>query len=129
MSFLEDEIAIVRSHHEKWNGQGYPDGLSNTAIPFGARIMAVADSFDALTASRPYHNSRSLADSVGILTDSSGYDFDPEAVDAMVSWIQEVQSRLSERAQLTPDDLLDSQTCLDDSSMSELVAATCSTGD
>ena len=129
MSFLEDEIAIVRNHHEKWNGQGYPDGLSNTAIPFGARIMAVADAFDALTASRPYHNARSLAEAIGILTDSSGYDFDPEAVEAMVSWIKEVRNRLGNKDQLEPKDLLDSQTCLDDRATSELVSCTCTTGD
>ncbi len=129
MSFLEDEITIVRSHHEKWNGQGYPDGLSNTAIPFGARIMAVADSFDALTARRPYHHPRSLAEAVRILTDSSGYDFDPEAVEAMVSWIEEVRNRLGNKDQPTPKDLLDSQMTLDNSSMSELAACTCSTGD
>ena len=129
MSFLEDEIAIVRNHHEKWNGQGYPDGLSNSAIPFGARIMAVADSFDALTASRPYHHSRSLTEAIGILTDSSGYDFDPEAVEAMVSWSEEVRNRLGNKNQLEAKDLLDSQTCLEDSSMSELVSCICSTGD
>ncbi|GAI65208.1 unnamed protein product, partial [marine sediment metagenome] len=48
MTFLEQEIAIVRHHHEKWNGRGYPDGIPNTVIPLGARIMAVADTFDAL---------------------------------------------------------------------------------
>ncbi len=129
MSFLEDEIAIVRTHHEKWNGQGYPDGLSNTAIPFGARIMAVADSFDALTSSRSYHNSRSLAEAVGILTDSSGYDFDPEVVNAMVSWIEEVRSRLGHNNHLAPEDLLESQRQLDDSSMNELVSCIYSKSD
>ncbi|MHC4510903.1 MAG: diguanylate cyclase, partial [Planctomycetota bacterium] len=49
MSFLEQEIDIVRGHHEKWNGQGYPEGLSNSSISLGARILAVADTFDALT--------------------------------------------------------------------------------
>ncbi|MHC4437084.1 MAG: diguanylate cyclase, partial [Planctomycetota bacterium] len=47
MSFLKQEVAIIRAHHEKWNGEGYPDGLSNTKIPIGARILAVADTFDA----------------------------------------------------------------------------------
>jgi putative nucleotidyltransferase with HDIG domain len=129
MSFLEDEIAIVRSHHEKWNGQGYPDGLSNTAIPFGARIMAVADTFDALTASRSYHNSRPLDEAIGILTDSSGYDFDPEAVEAMVSWTQEIHNRLGEKNLLTPENLLNSQRCLDDRSMNELAGCTFPTSD
>ena len=49
MTFLEQEIDLVRHHHEKWNGQGYPDKISGGAIALGARIMAVADTFDALT--------------------------------------------------------------------------------
>jgi diguanylate cyclase (GGDEF)-like protein/putative nucleotidyltransferase with HDIG domain len=73
MNFLKQEVAIVRSHHEKWNGQGYPDGLLNTSIPIGARILAVADTFDALISDRSYHNSRSIAEAIEILADSSGY--------------------------------------------------------
>jgi len=121
MTFLEQEIAIVRHHHEKWNGQGYPDGISNTVIPLGARIMAVADTFDALTSNRPYHKSRSLAEAIEILVDSSGYDYDPRVVKGMVSWVQIVRSQLGE-AHLAPEDLLDSQRQLDNSSMAPLVA-------
>ena len=109
MSFLEQEIAIVRGHHEKWNGQGYPDGLSNTAIPLGARIMAVADTFDALTSNRSYHNSRSVTEAIEILLDSSGYDFDPKVVEALASWVRKVHNQLGEVDQLTLEDLLDSQ--------------------
>ncbi len=121
MTFLEQEIAIVRHHHEKWNGQGYPDGLSNNSIPIGARIMAVADTFDALTSNRPYHNARSLADAIKILVDSSGYDYESRAVKGMVAWVQNVCSQLGV-TQLTPEDLLDSQKQLDQSSMAPLVA-------
>jgi len=128
MSFLDEEIAIVRSHHEKWNGQGYPEGLSNTSIPLGARIMAVADALDALTASRSYHRSRSLAEAVEIVADSSGYDFDPEVVEAMLTWVRKIQSRLGDGTHLTPEDLLDSQRHLNDSSMGELAAGACAAG-
>jgi len=121
MTFLEQEIAIVRHHHEKWNGQGYPDGISNTVIPLGARIMAVADTFDALTSNRPYHKPRSLAKAIEILVDSSGYDYDPRVVRGMVSWVQIVRSQLG-NAQLEPEDLLDSQRQLDNSSMAPLAA-------
>ena len=121
MTFLEQEVAIVRSHHEKWNGQGYPDGLSNTSIPLGARIMAVADTFDALTANRPYHKPRSVAKAVEILVDSSGYDYDTKVVKGIVSWVKEVRSQLG-KAQLTPEDLLDSQRQLNNNSMAPLVA-------
>jgi diguanylate cyclase (GGDEF)-like protein/putative nucleotidyltransferase with HDIG domain len=63
MSFLEHEIAVVRHHHEKWNGQGYPDRLCRTAIPLGARVIAVADTFDALTAARAYRQAARRSDS------------------------------------------------------------------
>jgi diguanylate cyclase (GGDEF)-like protein len=117
MTFLEREIAIVRHHHEKWNGLGYPDGLSKTSIPLGARIMVVADTFDGLTSDRSYHNSRCLAEAMEILVDSSGYEFDPEVVNAMVCWVEKVRSELDGADQLTPEDLLDSQKHLDSSSI------------
>jgi len=107
MSFLETEISIVRHHHEKWNGQGYPDGLARTAIPLGARIIAVADTFDALTSNRAYHASRPIADAIAMLKDSSGYEFDPTVVIAMVSWIDAVTRRLGTSMKgLTVGDLL-----------------------
>jgi len=125
MSFLEQEIAIVRGHHEKWNGQGYPDGLAHSAIPMGARILAVADTLDALTSTRSYHNSRPVAESVKILVDSSGYDFDPKVVEALALWIQKLHSRRSNADQLILHDLLGSQTQLDHDSAAELTAETC----
>ena len=107
MSFLETEISIVRHHHEKWNGQGYPDGLSRTAIPLGARIIAAADTFDALTSNRAYHASRSIAETLAMLKDSSGYESDPTVVIAMVTWIESVTKRLGVAVEeLTADDLL-----------------------
>jgi diguanylate cyclase (GGDEF)-like protein len=107
MSFLENEIAIVRHHHEKWNGQGYPDGLARTAIPLGARIVAVADTFDALTSNRAYHTSRSVAEALHLLKDACGYDFDLTVVVAMAAWVEGVAQRLGTGLdQLTADDLL-----------------------
>lgn len=125
MSFLEQEVAIIRAHHEKWNGQGYPDGLVSTSIPIGARILAVADTFDALTSDRSYHNLRSIDEAIEILTDSSGYDFDPEPVKALVSWVRMVQSQFDNPDQFTPEDLLNSQEYLDESSMTEFVVDAC----
>lgn len=107
MSFLEREVAIIRHHHEKWNGSGYPDGLSRTAIPLGARIIAVADTFDALTSHRAYHSSRSVVEALSILTDSAGYDLDPTAVNAMVAWVEEItRRRMAPRERLSVGDLL-----------------------
>jgi diguanylate cyclase (GGDEF)-like protein/putative nucleotidyltransferase with HDIG domain len=128
MSFLEQEITIVRAHHEKWNGQGYPDGMANTSIPLGARIMAVADTFDALTSNRSYHRSRPPAEAVRILVDSSGYDFDPEIVKTMVSWVEQVSSQLGGIDQLTPNDLLDSKTQFGDNATFEPADDVCATG-
>jgi putative nucleotidyltransferase with HDIG domain len=110
MSFLEREMAMVRHHHEKWNGQGYPDGLSRSSIPLGARILAVADTFDALTANRAYNDSRSVATAMKILIDSAGYDLDPEIVAAMFNWVEAIGKKLGKTTdQLTSADLLDSQ--------------------
>lgn len=126
MSFLEQEVKIVRAHHEKWNGQGYPDGLLNTSIPIGARILAVADTFDALISDRSYHNSRTIAEALEILSDSSGYDFDPEAVKALVKWVHKVNNHQDNVDNLTPEDLLAYQKHLEHSSTAELVADACS---
>ncbi len=121
MSFLEQEIAIVRGHHEKWNGQGYPDGLSKTSIPIGARIMAVADTLDALTSNRSYHDSRSLDQAIKIMVDSSGYDFDPKVVESLVEWVEKVRNQLGKADQLTTDDLMDTQEQFDESSIASFV--------
>ena len=129
MSFLEQEVGIVRGHHEKWNGQGYPDGLSNSSIPLGARILAVADTFDALTSSRSYHTSRSISEAIGILVDSSGYDFDPKVVDALVSWIHHVHSQCGNSDRLALDILLDSQPQPDDRLVAKLPVGACATDD
>lgn len=125
MSFLEQEIAIVRSHHEKWNGQGYPDGLANSDIPMGARILAVADTFDALTSCRSYHNSRPIAEAIKILVDSSGYDFDPKVVKALTLWIQKLHSRRNVADQLILQDLLASQTQFHHDPAINLTVETC----
>jgi len=87
MTFLREEESMVLHHHERWDGQGYPDGLSETAIPLGARIIAVADTFDALTSPRSYHQSLSIQEAIEILTHLSAQQFDPDVVKAMVSWI------------------------------------------
>jgi len=122
MSFLEREVAVIRHHHEKWNGQGYPDGLAKAEIPLGARILAVADTFDALTSDRSYHNSRSVDEAMGIVADSSGYDFDPEVVKAFVSWVEKVRSRFDSDDRFTSSELLDSQKRLDRNSMAPFLA-------
>lgn len=82
--FLEDVSRIVRHHHERWDGKGYPDGIGGEAIPLGARIFAVADSFDAMTSDRPYRRAMSVKDARVEVARCRGTQFDPDVVDAFV---------------------------------------------
>jgi len=84
LSFLPLEREIIRHHHERWDGTGYPDGLRGIEIPLLARVVAVADTYDALTSSRPYRESRAHKDAMDELTTWSGRQFDPEIVDAFL---------------------------------------------
>jgi putative two-component system response regulator len=82
LHFLAPAVPIVRHHHERWDGGGYPDGLAGKAIPIAARIVAVADSFDAMTIDRPYRRARSLETAYQEIVRLSGSQFDPEVVKA-----------------------------------------------
>lgn len=76
-------IDVVRYHHERWDGKGYPDGLANVAIPLCARIMAVADVYDALTSDRPYRMAWTQEQALAYVREGSGTAFDPAAVSAL----------------------------------------------
>jgi putative two-component system response regulator len=84
-AFVRLGIEIARSHHERWDGAGYPDGLAGPAIPLSARIMAVADCYDALRSERYYKAAHSHAESCEIITRESGRHFDPDVVRAFSS--------------------------------------------
>lgn len=75
---------VARYHHEKWNGRGYPEGLSGLYIPLCARIMAVADVFDAVSAKRCYRDAMPLEECYNIILKGRGEDFDPDIVDAFM---------------------------------------------
>ena len=75
-------VAIVRSHHERWDGSGYPDGLSGEAIPFGARVFALADTLDAMTNDRPYRRALPWRDARDEILAQRGRQFWPLIVDA-----------------------------------------------
>ena len=75
-------VPIVRHHHENWDGTGYPSGIKATAIPIGARILAVVDCFDALTSDRPYRPKLSDEEALAILKQRRGTMYDPMVVDA-----------------------------------------------
>ena len=81
-AFVEMGIDIARHHHERWDGAGYPDALSGTAIPLSARIMALVDVYDALRARRPYKEPFSHERAMAIIAEGRGKNFDPDIVDA-----------------------------------------------
>jgi response regulator RpfG family c-di-GMP phosphodiesterase len=86
VSFLRGSgLEVVRSHHERWDGRGYPDGCSGPEIPAAARIFAVADALDAMTSDRPYRRAMSWAAAGRELEQQSGRQFDPAVVDAFRS--------------------------------------------
>ena len=75
---------VAMYHHEKWNGKGYPEGLSGIDIPLCARIMAVANVFDAVSAKRCYRDALPLEECYKIIVQGRGEDFDPDVVDAFM---------------------------------------------
>jgi len=81
---------IAGTHHEKWNGEGYPSGLKGENIPISGRITAIADVFDALTSKRPYKEPFSVDRSFSIITEGRGAHFDPAATDAFVAAREEI---------------------------------------
>lgn len=81
---------IALTHHERWDGSGYPSGLAKEEIPQAGRIVAVADVFDALTSSRPYKKGWPLEDAVAFIRDNSGSFFDPVVVEQFLSCLPEV---------------------------------------
>lgn len=83
---------IARSHHERWDGTGYPDGLAGEAIPIEGRITAVADVFDALTSARVYKPAFEIDHAAGIIVDQRGRHFDPTLVDAFVMARDEIEA-------------------------------------
>lgn len=83
-------VPIVRYHHEYWNGQGYPSGISRTDIPLGARILAVVDCFDALNSDRPYRPRLSVEEAFRILRERRDIMYDPLVVDTFIEAYEEI---------------------------------------
>jgi len=86
---LEDLIPLIRHHHERYDGSGYPDGLRDAEIPLGAQILAIADTFDAITTERFYHRGLSIPKACSFLQENAGVLFDPELVETFVRMIQQ----------------------------------------
>jgi putative two-component system response regulator len=102
-NFLRYAIEIIRAHHEKWDGSGYPEGLSGDDIPLSARIMAVADVYDALTTRRIYKPAFAHEVAVQIILDGRGRHFDPRIVDAFSRCIPDFRRITGAYADPAPD--------------------------
>jgi HD-GYP domain-containing protein (c-di-GMP phosphodiesterase class II) len=87
--FFTAGAMVIRHHHERFDGSGYPDGLSGAGIPLGARIVAVADVYDALTSDRPYRPAMSMEAALAELRAQAGRGLDGELVQVFVESIQD----------------------------------------
>jgi len=88
ITFLGDAVDLVRHHHERFDGSGYPDGLRGEAIPMPARIFAVADAFDAMTSDRPYRDAMATERAAAEIECAAGTQFDPEVVGEFVEMMR-----------------------------------------
>jgi putative nucleotidyltransferase with HDIG domain len=102
MEFLDQEIPAVRYHHERFDGGGYPEGLAGSSIPLGARILAVADSFDAMVSSRVYREGMGVEAALEEIRAHSGTQFDPAVVEAFFQAVQEEKINDQTVAAATP---------------------------
>jgi ribonuclease P protein subunit RPR2 len=96
VEFLAEAVDVVRSHHERWDGTGYPDGLAGEEIPLAARVFAVADVFDALTTDRPYRQAIPMVQAREIISRGSGSHFDPAVIDAFALITNETLAAIAE---------------------------------
>ena len=96
---------VAYYHHERWDGTGYPHGLTETKIPLVARIVAVADVYDALTSKRPYKQPMDHLESKAIILSGSGSQFDPEVVDAFIRHEEEFQTISRTQLQLSDEEV------------------------
>jgi len=92
---LQKVVLLVRHHHERYDGAGYPSGLTGEAIPLGARILSVADTYDSMVTDRPYRRRLSVEDAKAELKRGAGHAYDPAAVDAFLQVLAEKELRLA----------------------------------
>jgi HD-GYP domain-containing protein (c-di-GMP phosphodiesterase class II) len=89
IEFLRPAIHVPYSHHERWDGSGYPQGLTGKDIPLAARIFAVVDVWDAITSDRPYRKAMGATEALEIILEGKGTQFDPEVVDAFLKLLSD----------------------------------------
>ena len=95
---LEDFLPIVRNYRERWDGRGYPDGLAGEQIPLIARVVGLADAFDAMTTDRPHCSAMPLDDAFAELERNAGSQFDPNCVAAFLRLRSQVEDMIQQRA-------------------------------
>jgi putative nucleotidyltransferase with HDIG domain len=96
ISSLKEEVKIIRYHHERYDGLGYPEGIKGDNIPLGARIICVADAYDAMTSDRPYRKGLPLNYAIEELIKNKGIQFDPLIVEVFVAMLREGQEKLGQ---------------------------------
>ena len=97
MDLPKDVIEVVRHHHERWGGEGYPSGLRGTEIPLGARIVSLVDSYVAMTAERPYRRALPFDKARQVIAENWGTPFDPTIVDAFLEVLDKIERRSRQR--------------------------------
>ncbi len=102
MNFPAGVSAIVETHHEKWNGTGYPAGLKGVEIPIGARILAAVDCLDALASDRPFRDALPIFDAMEKVSSEAGKSFDPQVVSVLERRYQELERQAWEEARRSP---------------------------
>ncbi len=93
IALFDRERTVMLHHHERWDGRGYPDGLSGTSIPILSRIIAVVDTYDAMTNNRPYRHALDTSIALGEIRRNRGTQFDPDVTDAFLSLFQDAGHR------------------------------------
>jgi HD-GYP domain-containing protein (c-di-GMP phosphodiesterase class II) len=97
MDLPQDVIEVVRHHHERWGGEGYPSGLRGTEIPLGARIVSLVDSYVAMTAERPYRRALPFDKARQVIAENWGTPFDPTIVDVFLEVLDKIERRSRQR--------------------------------